>query len=345
MFRLTKMMLTAVFMMGSAVEMSSAESISQSSVGSTPHFVGQYNININELGSEGVKLYDIEFSREPAILPMSDGLSGFDEFISAEVADNLSPLDKIGWVSKEIFNPSAFNEIVVMNAYPLASVCTTPTALEYAGASIATNGGILLPAYAEASRLGEALEFDFQQALWWGSGLEQKLAEGNSSRVIAVHANPLEDLCSEDQRDSWADVVSMYPIDITSNKEKVFESGQNIFFTYDIAKFWKPFDKGPVGAELSRSLFEALAESGVSFEPIITDAMDENIYSSIFSDTYLLTADPIPDLLTKQVWARCNLNNPESLGSACKNSLENSPYKHHQAILRFLKEDSDVNNE
>lgn len=76
-------------------------------------------------------------------------------------------------------------------------------------------------------------------------------------------------------------------------------------------------------------------QSGIS-KQLATD-----LYGISSKQRVLLTASPVLELdEATQVWARCNVRNPDTLGSVCKATLAASPYASHQELATRIRQGS-----
>lgn len=212
-------------------------------------------------------------------------LSDFSEFVDITATSDMDIWDQAIWTTKWMFQKKSFEELVVLYGYPLHKVCRNDLDL-VAAELLKVHGAFILPAVQkfENSETPSVQRSDFALAY---------IGEQNTVDIV----NPLNPICStgidQHQRDEdWNKLVTW-----------AADSGE---------MGWTFVNQGDVGAKLAHSF------SKITVDDALVHDMVKNTVP-----TYLVTADPlgIIDPAT-EIWARCNVNQPEDLGSACKATLK-----------------------
>lgn len=252
-------------------------------------------------------------------------LSDFSEFSTVAATAEFSTWDKVVWTNRQMFNTKAFDELVVLYGYHLATVCGRRP--NEATAALAPHGGFLMwPAAPYSSseavvtlaydeRRYAAYEADVSEVR---TSILEALGEASGIDPVAVAAvlssqarNPLDPVCS---RVLDAEHVPQTPAAIDQEQVASFKV---------VPSWWTPVDPGYAGAMLATDLYELSGER-VAMLPSAPEA-------------YLMTADRVPGLdPVTEIWARCNIREPDSLGSACQATLAESPYAIHHSVLGVI---------
>ena len=258
-------------------------------------------------------------------------LSDFSEFISADPTAHFDAWDKLVWTNRQIFNSKAFEELVVLYSYPLRTVCRDSQS--EASAALSSHGGFLLWSAAATPSDATALAYEMSEY----DEYMDKMSEELKSVLEAIGVTPIANDINISPlfRDGIEEAVSSAflatnPIASvclmdwetgTWNARPLDDGGDNAANAQPASEWWTPVPKGEVGAMLAAALHDLSgSRSGNGSE----------------AEIYFMTADPVPGLEpTTQIWARCNVREPETLRSACRATLASSPYSAHQAIFSY----------
>ena len=231
---------------------------------------------------------------------MNDGrfmLSGFEEFVDVTATADLDTWDKAVWTAKWMFQKKSFDELLVLYGYPLELVCKNGLA---AAQLLKTHGAFILPAISmvEESASPEVQIGDFALAY---------MGPNNADA-----ANPLVRICDTGVKAQWS---------LDAWDKIVFQASR-----LDGENDWVTVERGYVGAELANA-----------FNEITTDEFITQYLTADAVPAYLVTADPLSVIdPATEIWAQCNVDDPKTLRSACRSTLEASSYYQHKAILDEL---------
>ena len=246
------------------------------------------------------------------MIPMGTGeymLSDFSEFIEVDATADFDIWDKMIWTNRQIFNRKAFDELVVLYGYPLQAVCRDR--VDEAAAALAAHGGFLMWSASD----GFALAYEASEYGEYADGM----SEAWRSVFRALNGGP-DDSRTNVSPKIWGTMVNVAlsapspsPIAPVCRAEWWETGTWNVHHAAagGIPEWWTPIPWGSAEAMLASHLHDLGPAAA----------------------TYFMTADPVPGLEpTTEIWARCNVREPETLGSACHATLAMSQYSDHRAI-------------
>lgn len=212
-------------------------------------------------------------------------LSDFSEFVDITATADMDIWDEAVWTTKWMFQKKSFEELVVLYGYPLKTICDNKLASNVAG-SLKAYGAFILPAIHEVgiSEIPSTQKSD------------SALAYIGKEDFDSVD-NPLIPICDAD----------------TNRHQRVEDWNYLAAWVAESSEIdWAFIEQGAVGAKLAHSFGE------ITVDAEVVQKMAENTIP-----TYLVTAAPlgIIDPAT-EIWARCNVDKPEYLGTACKAALK-----------------------